>query len=220
MAHRARAAMTLTLPSTLQTAGNAAAIAALRRYYGDPYLEAGRCYVGAYFDSWTATRDTTDRSDGFTADDLIAVSFLSVEVKPLAAREILATRADHFADLLAKIGPDRDLADEHDPLTQSWPAWQLDTQLRKLPGVGRTIASKLLARKRPRLLPIWDTVIAAVLGTQGQHLEPIRIALRHNDHELDKRLRHIRDIAGLPEHISVLRTLDVIAWMDGKVRGY
>ncbi|MFE1595443.1 DUF6308 family protein [Nocardia sp. NPDC058705] len=212
--------MTLILPSALQTADDAAAIAALRRYYGDPYLDDGRCYVGAYFDSWKTAGDTTDSIDRFTADDLIAVSFLSVEVKPLAAREILATRADRFADLLAQIGPDRDLADEHGPLTRSWPAWQLDTQLRQLPGVGRTIASKLLARKRPRLLPIWDTVIAAVLGTRDQHLEPIRIALRHNDHELDKRLRRIRAAAGLTEQISVLRTLDVIAWMDGKARGY
>lgn len=208
--------MTLILPSTLQTNDDSTAIAALRQYYGDPYLDTGRCYVGAYFDSWTSSTDSIGPADEFTADDLIAVSFLSVTVTPLAAREILVTRADHYADLLAKIGPDHDLIDEDEPLSPSWPAWQLDTELRQLPGIGRTIASKLLARKRPRLLPIWDTVIAAVLGTRDQHLEPIRTALRHNDNELDQRLRRVRAEAGLPDQISALRTLDVITWMDGK----
>lgn len=208
--------MTLTIPSTLQTNDDAAAVSALRQYYGDPYLNPGGCYVGAYFDSWTSTPDTAGPADEFTADDLIAVSFLSVQIKALAAREILVTRADRYADLLAKIGPDHDLTDEDEPLTPSWPAWQLDTELRQLPGIGRTIASKLLARKRPRLLPIWDTIIGAVLGTRDQHLEPIRTALRHNDNELDQRLRRVRAEAGLPDQISVLRTLDVITWMDGK----
>ena len=211
--------MAITLPSTLQIDDDRAAIDALRRYFGDPYLDSGRCYVGAYFDSWTTDGTATD-SDRFTPDDLISVTFLSVDVKPLAARELLASRRDHYAELLTQIGPDRDLTDERAPATPAWPAWRLDTELRQLPGIGRTIASKLLARKRPRLLPIWDSVIAAVLGTHDQHLEPVRIALRRNDRELDRRLRRIRADAGLPEYLSVLRTLDVITWMDGKTRGF
>ncbi|MFH5212252.1 DUF6308 family protein [Antrihabitans sp. NCIMB 15449] len=212
--------MLLTLPSTLQTSDDGSAIDSLRRYYGHPYLDEGRCYVGAYYDSWDTHKSTADDSDRFTADDLIAVTFLSVNVKPLAARQILATHADRYTDLLAQIGPDRNLTDESDTPTPAWPAWQLDTELRKLPGIGRTIASKLMARKRPQLLPIWDTVIAAVLNAHNHHLEPIRVALRHNDSELDRRLRRIRDAAGLPDQISVLRTLDVVTWMDGKARGY
>ncbi len=45
--------------------------------------------------------------------------------------------------------------------------WRLEAALRGMKlGVGRTTASKLkAARKRPRLHPIWDTVIAAVTDT-------------------------------------------------------
>ncbi|MEV6558557.1 DUF6308 family protein [Nocardia sp. NPDC051756] len=42
-----------------------------------------------------------------------------------------------------------------------------------------TTASKLLARKRPRLLPIWDSVVAGVFGTRNHHLVPVWEALRH-----------------------------------------
>lgn len=44
--------------------------------------------VGAPFDSWSSTGDRVGASDRFTADDLVAVRFLSVQVPP---RAILGT---------------------------------------------------------------------------------------------------------------------------------
>ncbi|WP_219822985.1 DUF6308 family protein [Nocardia nova] len=205
--------MNFTLPPALRGDDNSQAVLALHRYFGDPYLQ--RCYTGAYFDSWPPGCGGDD-ADRFTAEDLVAVTFLSVTVPPLAARALLVTEADRYSRMLEEVGPDRDLADEAEPPTPSWPAWQLEYAVRALPGLGRTTASKLLARKRPRLLPIWDTVVAAVFGTQDRHLGPVWEALRHNDNQLHHRLTAIRELAGLPQDISVLRVLDVVAWMHGK----
>ena len=210
--------MTLRLPTTLATDSDAAAVAALTRYYDRPYL-GDDAYVGAYFDAWSSTGDRAGEADRFTADDLVAVTFLSVQVPPTAARAILHTEAEALNALLTAIGPDRDLVDEPDPLAPGWPAWDLETALWALPGIGQTKATKLIARKRPRLYPIWDSVVSGVLGTERAHLNPVREALRADDGALHRRLLSIRKEAGLPEEISALRVFDVIAWMDGKNRG-
>jgi hypothetical protein len=83
-----------------------------------------------------------------------------------------------------------------------------------LPEVGATTASKLLARKRPRLRPIYDTVVARVIGSQ-QIWEPLRTLLCAQP-ELHERLHGLRQQAGLPEAVSPLRVFDVVAWMEGK----
>ncbi|MFV9454765.1 DUF6308 family protein [Rhodococcus sp. NM-2] len=208
--------MTLRLPTTLATDSDAAAIAALTKYYGRPYL-GDDAYVGAHFDSWSSTGDRAGEAR-FTADDLVAVTFLSVQIPPKAARAILHTEAEALNALLTAIGPDRDLVDEPDPLAPGWPAWDLETALWALPGIAQTKATKLIARKRPRLYPIWDSVVSEVLGTERAHLNPVREALRADDGALHHRLLSIREEAGLPDEISALRVFDVIAWMDGKNR--
>lgn len=146
------------------------------------------------------------------------MTFLSVQVPPKAARAILHTEVEALNALLTAIGPVRDLVDEPDPLAPGWPAWDLETALWALPGIGQTKATKLIARKRPRLYPIWDSVVSQVLGTERAHLNPVREALRADDGALHRRLLSIRKEAGLPEEISALRVFDVIAWMDGKNR--
>ncbi|WP_368680392.1 DUF6308 family protein (plasmid) [Rhodococcus opacus] len=106
--------MTLRLPTTLATDSDAAAIAALTKYYGRPYL-GDDAYVGAQFDSWSSTGDRAGEADRFTADDLVAVTFLSVQVPPKAARAILHTEAEALNALLTAIGPDRDLGSTNRP---------------------------------------------------------------------------------------------------------
>ncbi|QHE73624.1 hypothetical protein GFS60_07284 (plasmid) [Rhodococcus sp. WAY2] len=100
--------------------------------------------------------------------------FLSVQVPAKAARAILHTEAAALNSLLAAIGPDRALVDEPEPLTPGWPAWDLETALWALPGIGRAKATKLIARKRPRPYPSWDSVVSEVLGTERAHLNPVR----------------------------------------------
>ena len=201
----------MRVPTTLLVDDPSAAAAVLKRYFGDPY--PGNAYTGALFDSWDSTGTRTDDRDTFTADDFVAITLLSVDAGGRAARHILRDRRTEFNTLLTAIGPDRDLADEPGPIDATWPAWQLETALRTVPGIGITIATKLIARKRPRLYPIWDTVVTKALDTQDAHLIPIHAALRGNN-QLRARLVQARAAADLPEHISELRILDVLAWMQ------
>ncbi|MBM4539033.1 hypothetical protein GS463_08045 [Rhodococcus hoagii] len=85
-----------------------------------------------------------------------------------------------------------------------------------MPSIGRTVASKLIARKRPRLFPIYDRVIGEVLDTKQAHLEPVRTALRADDGALQRRLVSLREQAGLDEAVPALRILTVLAWMQLK----
>src|SRR3954452_2781262 len=108
--------MSYRLPHCLESGDDARAVRYLERYYG---TSEGVPYIGSYFDGWAAQRSEPNR---FTADDVVAVSFLSVFVPPFAARMLLDTESNHFADLLSAVGPDRDLADETDPIEGEWPA--------------------------------------------------------------------------------------------------
>ncbi|WP_045740715.1 DUF6308 family protein [Actinoplanes rectilineatus] len=206
--------MPFQLPDALATPDDEPALALLRRYYGDDAA------TGAAFDGWDSTGTRAADADRFTADDLVAVTFLSVRVPPGAAAAILRDRAAEFSDLLVALGPDRDLVDEEYPLTDDdWPGWRLQAALRGIPGIDTTIATKLIARKRPRLRPIWDRVVAAVTDTRKSQWEPVRLALRDQHRALQNRLVHLHGAAGLPAEVTPLRVLDVIAWRAGKDSG-
>ena len=156
----------------------------------------------------------------FTADDFVAVSFLSVNPPAIAAVQLLRDRRADFAEMLTELGPDRDLAEEAEPLADDWVGWRLQDELRRIRGVDTTIATKLLSRKRPRLRPIWDTVVAAVTNTRKQQWEPLRVALREENKALHRRLLRLRQAAGLPGEVSALRVFDVMCWREGKDRGF
>jgi hypothetical protein len=205
--------MTYQLPDTFSTPDDTRALGYLRRYFG---LDGGKAYIGSHFDGWGGSQDP----DRFTADDLIAVSFLSVFVPPMAARRLLETEADRFGALLQAVGADRDLLTESDTIDKEWPGRQLNAALDELPGIGPTIASKLCARKRPRLIPVFDSVVAQVTNAWDSQWEPLRLALRGRDCELHDRLVRLRDHAGLSSMVSVLRVYDVVTWMEGKDKDY
>ncbi|MFC0314738.1 DUF6308 family protein [Gordonia phosphorivorans] len=209
----------MRIPIELRTDDVTAAAATLTEYFGgaasgnDPF--PSNRYTGASFDSWDSTGTRVADADRFTADDFVAIGMLSVNAGPRAARILLRDEAAEFSDLLQAIGDDRDLGDVDEVIDDSWPAWKLEARLRSVPGIGLTIASKLIARKRPKLYPIWDDVVTGVMGTRKAHLVPIHEALRDGS-GLRERLRAARAEAELPDVISELRVLDVVAWMEGK----
>lgn len=209
--------MAMTLPRALQGSDDSAALQLLDRYYSGPGHDTPA--VGAFFDAWDSTGTREQDLDRFTADDLVAVTFLSVRVGPTAARRLLVDDADRFSQLLRDLGPDRDLVEIDKPLADDWPGWPLMSALRELPGVGPTLVSKLVARKRPKLRPIWDSVVVQITNTRVAQWEPVRQALRAHDNALHRRLLTLRDRACLGSDVSALRVLDVITWREGKDRG-
>jgi hypothetical protein len=203
----------MLLPHALRGSDDKAALALLECYYGRGAHAHHQPFTGAWFDTWDSTGTRAQDLDRFTADDLVAVSFLSVNISASAARLLLAAEADSFNALLEELGPDRDLLQEKDGWPDEWVGWRLWQKLRALPDVGATRASKLYARKRPRLRPIYDSVVVKVIGTNNLW-EPLRAVLQE-DVDLHPRLVRLRDETQLPDEVSALRVFDVVTWMEG-----
>ena len=188
----------------------------LRRYYGaDEASDTDPRFTGGWFERLAGGGDRPAVANRVTAEDLIAVQMLSVRVPAGVAINLLERDlGPTLGRLLADIPTGLDLADadqahvaDGSPADQ---AWQL---LRAQPGIGPVIASKLLARKRPRPLPIYDDVVRCALGWTGGFWLTLRAALRDHDHALHHQLIQLRDTADLPVQVSPLRTFDVAIWM-------
>jgi hypothetical protein len=183
-------------------------------------------YTGSMYSRWGASGDAPRDRNRVTSDDLIAVSFLSVDVPGAAAFGILETHADLISDLLAQIPADLDMADvqadEFDKVFgEASPALQLWHVLRGRDtgrwGMGATRTSKLMARKRPQLVPIYDSVTGHLMG-----LDPGSVGQWKRWHAaltdgtgLPQRLREVRRVSRIADPISDLRVMDIVLWMYG-----
>jgi hypothetical protein len=182
-------------------------------------------YTGSMYNRWGGGDALCDRNR-VSADDLIAVSFLSVDVPGEAAFGILETHAALISDLLAQIPADLCMADvqadEFDKLLgEASPALQLWHVLRGRDtgrwGMGETRTSKLLARKRPQLVPVYDSVVGHLMGLDaGSAGQWSRWHTALTDGTgLPGRLREIRRVSRITDPISDLRVMDIVLWMYG-----
>lgn len=198
--------------------GASGAVDQLRDYFDDAGDSGG--YTGRYFERLRDAAGRAPSPNVFEAVDLVAVTTLSVSVPPGSAAAILDERSGELSRLLAEIPVDLPLweaLDEH--LDETSPAHAAWTLLRGLDGIEWVTAGKLLARKRPALLPVYDNVVKDLLErTAGGFWLGLRDLLRDDD-DLRARLTEIRDDAGNADDISLLRVLDVVLWMSGKAGG-
>ena len=165
-------------------------------------------FAGRYFDELPG-----NDPDAFTSGDLAAASLLDVRFGPHAVLTLLQ-RGD-CNKLLAEIPTDLTLWEAPDELLgRDGPAWALWDELRAIPGVGRTRASKLLARKRPHLMPILDKVIVKALSLEDVDAwRALRAALTP---ELRQRIDALAPAATEQgaETPTTLRLLDIATWMQ------
>ena len=179
-------------------------------------------YTGSTFDLYG-----TNEILAITADDVLAVTMLSIQVaqhntagiSPTAVRE-LDRKSAQIGLLLAELPGDRDLHTLTDAEFTEWlgpgsPGDALYDLVRRRIGFPRVATHKLLARKRPRLLPIRDTVVEGVLGMTKSQLwwRPWWEAVS-GDEEIIKRLGDVRHLAGV-RYLSLLRVADIVLWMNG-----
>ncbi|MDM8084883.1 DUF6308 family protein [Cellulomonas cellasea] len=205
----------LTIPATLTRAGRAYAVSYLRSYFAPVTSASG--YTGSRFERLGGGGDRPAVAHEFTPEDLVAVTLLSVEVPGRAALEILERRRSRLLELLRQIPTDLDLVDvEPDALRPEWAPWRLETELRSITGLGPTTVSKLLARKRPRLIPVYDSVVQELVKPVGGFWASMNAALRADGCALQKHLIDLREELGIGEDISPLRIFDVVAWRTGK----
>ncbi|MBP2216069.1 DUF6308 family protein [Arthrobacter sp. CAN_C5] len=195
----------------------------LAEYYRPGY-RFGLPRTGANFDQWAGGGDSPDVKNRFTADDLVAVSFLSVNVPAVAAISFIRDDAALVEKLLSAIPADLRMAELDDDgyrehLGMESPAqklWETVTRRGKEKwGIGPTTASKLLARKRPHLIPIVDSLIFNIVPPKsywgGWHR-----ALTDGT-GLVERLEGIKADSGIVEQgfdPSVLRIMDIVLWRE------
>ncbi|MFJ9908024.1 DUF6308 family protein [Streptomyces sp. NPDC101152] len=192
------------------------AVVDLRRYFGIGLPPGTVPFTGSRFEHLADGGDRPDIADRITAEDLIAVQTLSVTVPARVALDILEGRlGTQLSGLLQAIPRKIDMVDaEVSHLADGSPADQAWSLLCDQHGVDWVIAGKLLARKRPRLLPVYDKVVRCALGRpRPSFWLALHAALREDDRALHRELLALRQVAGVPETVSALRICDVMVWM-------
>lgn len=203
------------LPKSLLPEGEERAVRLLKGYFA-PLSGLDEGYTGGQWDTFDPSGTRSRTQNLFTADDVVSCSLLSVRLQGRTAFDILVTRREQLTPLLEGIGPDRDLVSVDDFEAAFDPVRALYRELKSLPWVGETTATKLIARKRPRLVPIMDAVVRqTVFAGLPTQWGPLHAALREDGQALHKHLVGLREAAGLSEAVSAIRIFDVLAWIEG-----
>lgn len=166
-------------------------------------------FSGAWFETLGGPGDDPAVANRFTPADLVAVSTLSARVPGWAAICLLETRAAELNALLEAIPANRALHEATDDDLEA--VYAAQHVLDSIYGIGHVTRSKLLARKRPHLVPIRDQHVLLALADRdhGPFTQPLRDALASGE-ELIARLQELRQER---MHLSLLRVLDIIVWM-------
>ncbi|MER5454633.1 DUF6308 family protein [Micromonospora sp. NPDC002389] len=187
------------------------AVPNLRRYFAN----YPKPFTGSQFETLGGGAAALHR-DVVTAEDLIAVQLLEVRVPAAVALELLqGDLGQRISDELRKIPASVDLSDKRARtyVQDGGPADRAWHLLVERPGVKETIAGKLLARKRPRLIPIYDSVLQCALRGRPGFWLWLHEQLRADDLRLIRRLRELRVAADIPVHVSDIRVFDIVIWM-------
>lgn len=206
--------MTDTLTDRLRLLVTAPGTAALVQTF---YDESGP-FAGSLFDTLGHGSPGHNPANQLVSDDLLAVTLLDVGFMPRAVRTLLEQGQPdgRLGRLLAAVPSNVTLWEatrEHlDAASALWLAIKEQTRAGVLSGVGPTKRSKLLARKRPHLVPIVDSVIRAALAPHldRKTWEPLREAL--GDADLRNQIESLRPGEGAAQ-VSLLRLLDTVIWM-------
>ena len=176
-------------------------------------------YTGAAFDTY-GHKDPA----AITADDLIAVSMLSIQIREQSTSSLRPTSiltldslAARVTDLLGQLPADRQLHTLSEAEFDRWlgpesPGDELYWLLRNDSSIPRVAVYKLLARKRLALFPIRDTIVEKALGQKANPWWRPWWETLAGDPELVAHLREIRRRSGA-EHLSLLRAADIVIWM-------
>jgi hypothetical protein len=174
-------------------------------------------FRGAQFDALAGSRPT----DAITPGDLDAVRALSIGF-PTAFVDGLGRgdAAQRIRAMLSQVPSDIDLEDLSyaqfkellGPDSFAWRVWEdLAAALReagaRAPLVG---ASKLLAAKRPRLVPLEDSYVRRALGCRRRDIWEVIFHVV-KDRQVREDLIWVRHQSGA-DSVTVHRVLDIIAW--------
>lgn len=193
------------------------AVEALTAYFQpDREPEVMPHYEGSRFEGLAGGGDRPEVANQITADDLIALNCLSVRAPVEVALNLLeGPLGKDIAALLAQIPTDVHINDDaaaelFAPLAPARQAWDL---LEEPDDMGWVTTNKLLARKRPKLIPVYDSVVQCVLGRPEGVWNWLRDLMMAEDGALPAALAEAAGQARVPGHVTPLRVLDVVLWM-------
>lgn len=180
------------------------------RYWAEPF-------TGRFFHALA----DDEHPDEITARDIVAVSTLSVDIPPRVAIWLLGEGRAVITELLSRVPTDVDIWDAGDLLGPDQPLWELWRVLSSASwpepnpsnDMGRTKISKVLAAKRARLVPVFDSVVEGLFPKLDNYWTAFQEALA--DQEL-RLLLSIASSGGAPEGAGLLRRLDAMLWMIGR----
>ena len=202
----------------------------------------GYVYSGAAFDTYayaagseqqgTTAAEITVAVNAVTDSDLIALSLLGIRVTGYQALSITGPLAGMIRKLLAQIPPQARIEDEDagELLARGGPAWELWELLRDVTDrktnkrLGPVAAGKLLARKRPDLIPISDSRTSLTFSRQapaldGRWWDDVRSAALDPRRAVNGMTlwEYLADLAVAVNvtRLPVLRVLDILGWMHG-----
>lgn len=192
---------------------------ALRGYFGvgRPAGEVPR-YTGGRFEFIAGGGDLPESANAITAGDLVAVQMLSVRVPREVTLDLLEGPLGRaVAALLADIDPSVELGTPEAAalLAKGSAADRAWRMLEDQDDMGWVTSGKLLACKRPKLIPVYDRVVRCALGSAGLPSFWLWLNERFSDDRgaLSTLLAETRHAAGAADAVSPARALDVIVWM-------
>lgn len=175
------------------------------------YFDPTSRFAGSTFDALPPLEP-----DRITTGDLLAVGLLDVPLTPPAVRALLGQVGRRVEEHLVRIPSDVDLWEaSEDQLEPAYAMWRLLRDGLRGTGVGSTRCSKLMARKRPRLIPVVDSTIRTRLGIgpRDDSWLVFRDALRA-DPALVELIDGLRPPTAPTSVVSTLRILDAALWMN------
>jgi uncharacterized protein DUF6308 len=183
------------------------------------YFNSGT-FAGGQFERFAGGGDRPETANQFTCDDVVAVSFLGENLPGLAAIQLLEDEYGEIGDLLSQIPVGVDLWEvPQEAIGPDSPAGQLERLLGDLPGISPFGPGKLLARKRPRLIPAYEKAVRNSLERSDEDgwWLPLHDVLASRP-PLVRAIADLREQTELGEDISFLRIIYVVIWMRANGR--
>lgn len=194
----------------------------LRDYFTSEQRDGVPRFSGSRFESLTPNSTIETQAFEITAEDIVAVQCLGVGFTGNQVIEILEEKRRAINDLLLEPGmePNATLwadsqAEVEAPSSPGNRLWDLLKTPRNN-GIGPTRASKIMARKRPSLFPVYDKWVAEALKRKNaKRFWTTYRDLMLTDIDGAPLFQHLQRIAvevSLPQEVTALRVCDVILW--------
>jgi hypothetical protein len=197
----------------------AGAVDCLQRYFEREQNGSPR-FTGSLLTTWAGGGEITPNE--INADDLATLAFLSIRLDHRAYYWLLEGHRRELTEALRRVPTDIDLFDTDEAAVEAalgaaGAVWQV---IESVPGRGWVSAGKLLARKRPRLIPVYDSVVREALGRPRAFWRPLRHWLMIDGH-LQLLYSIAAEAAGregshVPAGLHPLRTFDIVIWMTAR----